>query len=66
MSTQKDEAESGKASTPVLADAVTEESIALRAYELYLARGASDGQALDDWLQAERELRGQKLNSAAA
>jgi hypothetical protein len=32
------------------------ERIAKRAYELYLARGASDGDALDDWLTAEREL----------
>ena len=32
------------------------ERIAMRAYELYLARGASDGQADDDWLSAEREL----------
>lgn len=30
--------------------------IAMRAYELYLARGGSDGQAMDDWLNAEREL----------
>jgi hypothetical protein len=32
------------------------ERVAMRAYELYLARGASDGSALDDWLTAEREL----------
>ena len=32
------------------------ERIAARAYELYLARGAADGQAQDDWLAAEREL----------
>ena len=32
------------------------ERIAARAYELYLARGAGDGQAWDDWLTAEREL----------
>jgi hypothetical protein len=32
------------------------ERIASRAYELYLARGGSDGQAWDDWLAAEREL----------
>ena len=31
--------------------------VATRAYELYLARGAGDGQELDDWLRAERELR---------
>jgi hypothetical protein len=32
------------------------ERISSRAYELYLARGGSDGQAWDDWLAAEREL----------
>lgn len=32
------------------------ERVAMRAYELYLARGASDGQAMEDWLLAEREL----------
>jgi len=30
--------------------------VAQRAYELYLARGARDGQDFDDWLAAEREL----------
>jgi hypothetical protein len=30
--------------------------VAMRAYELYLERGGSDGRALDDWLSAEREL----------
>jgi len=33
------------------------EQIAARAYQLYLARGCSEGRALDDWLQAEAELR---------
>jgi hypothetical protein len=32
------------------------ERIMLRAYELYLARGAVDGLAEDDWYTAEREL----------
>lgn len=32
------------------------ERVAMRAYELYLARGRADGQAMDDWLLAEREL----------
>lgn len=32
--------------------------ISQRAYELYLARGGSDGRDWDDWLEAERELRG--------
>lgn len=30
--------------------------VAMRAYELYLARGGGEGQAMDDWLSAEREL----------
>jgi hypothetical protein len=36
---------------------VTHEQIARRAYELYLARGNRPGDALGDWLAAERELR---------
>jgi DUF2934 family protein len=35
------------------------ERVAVRAYELYLARGGGDGQELDDWLCAERELYGE-------
>ena len=31
--------------------------VAQRAYELYLARGAGDGQDMEDWLIAERELQ---------
>jgi hypothetical protein len=38
--------------------AVTDNSdIARRAYELYLARGCQHGHDLEDWVQAERELR---------
>ena len=33
------------------------EDIAKRAYEIFLARGSSHGSDLEDWLQAERELR---------
>jgi len=33
--------------------------IAARAYELYLARGGSHGMDMEDWLTAEREVRGQ-------
>ena len=32
------------------------ERIANRAYERYMARGGADGQDLEDWLEAEREL----------
>ena len=31
--------------------------IRVRAYELFLTRGASPGFELDDWLQAEREIK---------
>jgi hypothetical protein len=32
------------------------EEIALRAYQIYLERGSDEGSAVEDWLQAEREL----------
>lgn len=35
----------------------TIEQIEFRAYELYLERGGKDGQALQDWLIAEEELK---------
>jgi hypothetical protein len=34
----------------------TQEEIALRAYHIYLERGGTEGDPVDDWLQAEREL----------
>jgi Protein of unknown function (DUF2934) len=36
----------------------TEHDIARRAYELFVERGAVHGRDRDDWLSAERELRG--------
>jgi hypothetical protein len=35
---------------------LSNDEIATRAYEIYLARGAMAGNDLGDWLQAEREL----------
>ena len=35
----------------------TQAEIAKRAHEIYLARGGAPGCDLDDWLQAERELK---------
>ena len=32
--------------------------VAAYAYERYLARGQEDGHDLDDWLEAERQVRG--------
>jgi hypothetical protein len=34
-----------------------EERVRRRAYELYVQRGNQSGSALDDWLQAEEEVR---------
>ncbi len=33
------------------------EDIKRRAYDLYLARGGGEGDAVEDWLQAEKELQ---------
>jgi hypothetical protein len=43
---------------------VTTHDIARRAYDLYLARGREHGHDVDDWLQAERDLRGTRPSSA--
>ena len=45
-----------EASEAELRAAPTHEEIALRAYRIYLERGSSDGNAIEDWFQAEREL----------
>jgi Protein of unknown function (DUF2934) len=34
----------------------THDEIELRAYQLYVERGGGDGNDVEDWLQAEREL----------
>jgi hypothetical protein len=36
---------------------ITKGDVAHRAYDLYLARDCEPGHDVDDWLQAERELR---------
>jgi DUF2934 family protein len=52
--------------TPITPDALktpepsraqpSDEEIAVRAYYIYMERGGADGNAAEDWLQAEREL----------
>ena len=37
--------------------AITEDDVRRRAHELYLKRGATPGDEVGDWLQAERELQ---------
>ena len=47
-------------------DPILEHQIRLRAYDLYCSHGKKDGRALDDWLQAEREvLRSKRPYSVA-
>lgn len=38
-------------------DSIPKEKIQGRAYALYLKRGAEDGHALEDWFEAEEELK---------
>jgi hypothetical protein len=47
----------GSQKTASISDsAPTEEQIAARAYELFIARGGEPGHSEEDWYQAEREL----------
>jgi Protein of unknown function (DUF2934) len=41
------------------------EEIELRAYEIYLKRGGKEGNALDDWLAAEKELSASRQPDAS-
>ena len=38
-------------------EALSQEEIACRAYEIYEERGSEPGRDLEDWFEAERELR---------
>jgi Protein of unknown function (DUF2934) len=53
------EANSTQAATPrnSVRNLSPEEEIRRHTYEIYLARGDQPGSALDDWLQAEREVQ---------
>ena len=39
--------------------------VAQRAYELYEQRGRQEGRALEDWLNAERQLLGRSIQGQA-
>jgi Protein of unknown function (DUF2934) len=41
-----------------------EERIRMRAYELYVLQGNESGSEMDDWLQAEDEVRAEEEQSA--
>jgi hypothetical protein len=38
----------------------SDEDIRMRAYARYLERGGGDGLDYEDWIEAERELRGKR------
>jgi len=44
---------------------LTWERVAAKAYELYVSRGRTEGHDLDDWLQAESELRCEMVSVSA-
>jgi len=54
--TSKKAAEKNTPSSATRPGAHSQEAVAWRAYEIYMARGGAHGNDLDDWLQAEREL----------
>lgn len=51
--------ESGALDKKFIEAGVLHERIALRAYQLYEARGSIDGFDLEDWLEAEQEVLSQ-------
>jgi Protein of unknown function (DUF2934) len=40
---------------------ITKDDVARRAYELFLARGQGEGQDVEDWLEAERQLKTESM-----
>jgi hypothetical protein len=52
----KTESSAQSAKTPS-ARKTPEEEIRFRAYQIYLGRNRTPGHALEDWIQAERELQ---------
>jgi hypothetical protein len=49
---------------PNTASESKDDAIARRAFELYSARGYRDGHDIDDWLNAEREVRAETSSTA--
>jgi Protein of unknown function (DUF2934) len=57
MKPKKEARKAGKGSSGAAAGgSQTVEEIRLRAYEIYIRRGRTDGRDLEDWLQADKEL----------
>lgn len=58
MATERKRKTTPRGRKPALDAEVTEDAIRERAYQISQRRGGEPGRELDDWLQAERELRG--------
>lgn len=43
-------------------DSYNRDRVAMRAYELYMARGASHGADIEDWLAAERQFESAEVS----
>ncbi len=57
------EAPAPKAKKTAAKSKPTQDQIAARAYEIYLDRGATPGDPMQDWLRAEHELAAQPKKS---
>ena len=53
-----------KAAAAGAAQLPLEERVQMRAYELYVLRGNESGSEMDDWLQAEDEIRDEEEQAA--
>ena len=65
MSAQKKPSQSIELSENILKADVAER-IRQRAYEIYETRGREDGRELEHWLEAEAEIRDERVRSVAA
>jgi hypothetical protein len=59
------EAPAPKAKKATAISKPTQDNIAARAYQIYLERGATPGDPMQDWLRAERELSAPPKKSGA-
>jgi hypothetical protein len=57
MATTKPRKTAKRSTAGVSVPKPTHDEVAKRAYGRFLARGATDGRASEDWFEAERELR---------
>jgi hypothetical protein len=53
-----------KSAAATAAQLPLEERVQMRAYELYVLRGNESGSEMDDWLQAEDEIRADEERAA--